>query len=530
MEENASAERTIPESPTSGETASDNTNAEPKESATQPNDASQFAPNDAKDASKPEESASDSSGEPDASVNPPKEPEPPKPPSVNAGSLGNLDKTCQTRLPNVTLPGPAEGISFSLDGLGVPAENILPDEIDFDAARVRIGDGKIVVFPKLDGDHALRASIHTRDGKVFVTEFLLTVNPDPKSLWKDNPVPKNTPFVKPDCVAFHADDGNIRIVAASRRGRSHAQQGTCRDDDMAFWSDSATGRYVLVVADGAGSAKFSRQGSKIAVDTAVRELSEKLTDAVWESEGGDFTAEGNVGKVLVGAARAAVGEIDAFVKRTKSDETAEMPDLALKDFNTTLLMAVVKRYNDGSLRGAAFSIGDGAIAWWQPGKAKLLCAPDGGEFSGQTKFLTTLSVWKDDYAVIQKARCFTFQKSPQDAAAGRLFLMTDGVSDPFFETDNLLRSPAEWDKFESGEIAPRNLFANPGENEAEAASQRLLEWLSFWSVGNHDDRTIAVLGSAPVPPTPLDPNDRKEDGTADTPKTGFFGNLFGRKS
>ena len=411
-----------------------------------------------------------------------------------------IGKSYQTRLPNVTLPGPADGVPFSLANLGIPIENILDDDKDFDAARVKVSGGKVTIFPKTAGDHKLTFPIQTKQGDhYFTTTFLLTVNPDPKTLWKDVPVPEGTPFAKPDRDSFHYDDGAIRIVAASQRGRTHAQQGTCRDDDMAFWSDPATGRYVLVVADGAGSAKFSRQGSKIAVDTAIRELSEKLTDAVWASDAGDLQPYGNVGKVLVATARAAVGAIDAFAKQNPA---AIQPAPALKDFNTTLLMAAVKRIPDGSLLGATFSIGDGAIAWWQPEKAKLLCAPDGGEFSGQTKFLTTLSVWKDagsDYAAFQKARCFTFRKTPEEAVAGRLFLMTDGVSDPFFETDNLLRNPAEWDKFATEQMSPLNLFVQSGGDEADSASNRLLDWLSFWSVGNHDDRTIAVLGASPQP-------------------------------
>ncbi len=461
--------------------------------------------------------------------------ETPRMPSINAGKISpaEVGKGFQTRLPNVTLPGPASGVEFTLDGLGVPLDSILEETKDFDVARVVIASGKATIFPKADGDHEIVVPIQAKDGQTFITTFLLTVNPDPKSLWKDIPVPEGTPFVKSNQDVFHFDDGSVRIIAASQRGRSHAQQGTCRDDDMAFWSDSATGRYVLVVADGAGSAKFSRQGSKIVVETAVRELSEKLTDAVWASEGGDFNPDGNVCKVLVAAARTAVGAIDAFVKEKKSDAGFGNPDLALRDFNTTLLMAAVKRLPDGGLRGATFSIGDGAITWCHPGAARLLCAPDGGEFSGQTKFLTTLSVWKDAYDAIQKARCFTFQKTPEEARSGILFLMSDGVSDPFFETDNLLRNPAEWDKFRMEQLDSLSLFGESGEQAAEAASKRLLDWLSFWSVGNHDDRTIVVFGAAPVPPSAVPPPPQEREETpGDTQETpyGFFEKLFGRKS
>ena len=65
-----------------------------------------------------------------------------------------------------------------------------------------------------------------------------------------------------------------------------------------------------------------------------------------------------------------------------------------------------------------------------------------------------------------------------------LVLMTDGVSDPRFETDNGLQNPQKWDRL-MAELSP--LLTDP-----EHASAQLVEWLTFLS-GNHDDRTIIVL-------------------------------------
>ena len=67
-------------------------------------------------------------------------------------------------------------------------------------------------------------------------------------------------------------------------------------------------------------------------------------------------------------------------------------------------------------------------------------------------------------------------------------LMTDGVSDPMFETDANLNKYEKWDA----------LWKNIGnevemiDDNAESKNQ-LLKWLEFWSQGNHDDRTIAIL-------------------------------------
>jgi hypothetical protein len=62
-----------------------------------------------------------------------------------------------------------------------------------------------------------------------------------------------------------------------------------------------------------------------------------------------------------------------------------------------------------------------------------------------------------------------------------LVLMTDGVSDPRFETDARLARPDDWHALWR-DLAPA----------VAGAEQGLLAWLDFWSPGNHDDRTIAL--------------------------------------
>ena len=73
-----------------------------------------------------------------------------------------------------------------------------------------------------------------------------------------------------------------------------------------------------------------------------------------------------------------------------------------------------------------------------------------------------------------------------------LFLMTDGVSDPWFETDSNLNNSEKWQAFykeiQDNKDHPVNL-----EDDNENAKDELLGWLNFWSPGNHDDRTIAIL-------------------------------------
>ena len=67
-------------------------------------------------------------------------------------------------------------------------------------------------------------------------------------------------------------------------------------------------------------------------------------------------------------------------------------------------------------------------------------------------------------------------------------LMTDGVSDPMFETDANLNKIEKWNELYESITREVDLSDNNSESQFQ-----LLKWLDFWSQGNHDDRTIAIL-------------------------------------
>jgi hypothetical protein len=114
--------------------------------------------------------------------------------------------------------------------------------------------------------------------------------------------------------------------------------------------------------------------------------------------------------------------------------------------------------------------------------AKMMGLPDSGEYAGQTRFLTMPEIFKDAQAVISRIK---FAIVPDFSA---LFLMTDGVSDPWFETDVNLENAEKWQIFWD------NINKSVKLEEAnENIGNRLVDWLGFWSPGNHDDRTLALL-------------------------------------
>ncbi len=115
-----------------------------------------------------------------------------------------------------------------------------------------------------------------------------------------------------------------------------------------------------------------------------------------------------------------------------------------------------------------------------PEPVKLLGSPDGGEYAGQTRFLDRAILASADFSKRVSLGLFD---QPQ-----ALLLMTDGVSDPYFDTEQQMRDPARWQRLWQDLQAP---LAEPA---PEAA---LLDWLNFWSPGNHDDRTLALWRTRP---------------------------------
>lgn len=103
---------------------------------------------------------------------------------------------------------------------------------------------------------------------------------------------------------------------------------------------------------------------------------------------------------------------------------------------------------------------------------------DSGEYSGQTRFLDSNEVTQE--ALLKRTR---FTLCPDFTG---FLLMTDGVSDPKFETEARLVELDAWDAlWEDLQSGADLAGSNP--------DIKLLEWLDFWSQGNHDDRTIAII-------------------------------------
>lgn len=318
--------------------------------------------------------------------------------------------------------------------------------------------------------------------------IVLFVNPHPRSLWKSLEPDEALPHRKPHQAhqALHAHE--LTAVVASVRGRSHANVGSFREDDFALAEVAGTPWVVLAVSDGAGSARLSRLGSMVATAAAVSALQEQLPKV--ESEltaavetaafDGAMTLSESVGKVLVDpVGRAAFLASKAVQSAAVEQQTAE------KDLAATLLVAAVRRCN-GGLLAAIYWIGDGAVAACHPqdGSALLLGEADSGEFSGQTRFLLSTEFGTDPWASI--SRRFRCLWAPPGS---RLVLMSDGVSDPKFGTDSRLKDADVWTQWLLEDL-DREVDPSAAPDVVAADME---QYLGFWSQGEHDDRTLAVV-------------------------------------
>lgn len=338
--------------------------------------------------------------------------------------------------------------------------------------------------PKRAGNYGIVIRYKTPTGKFVKKSFSLLVNPDPRSLWKVLEPEDTSDYKKhEDCLLI--DAGDRKIVAASKRGRSHAHSGKYRDDDFKI-DYLGSGWSIIAVADGAGSAELSRVGSRLACDAAVEEIGKNLENLdidkfslslkSYKENGEDKHIRSMLYNVIGSAAFEARKSITEEAKKREI-----VPDKGTPEdlFATTLLLAIHRKFDTGHFI-AGFWVGDGGLGIYKENEwVKLLGVPDSGEFGGQTRFLTTPNIVENSKELSDRIKFCLID----DFTA--LLVMSDGVTDPRFETDSKLSEIKYWDEL-WGEFI--GLLSNKNEPEKE-----LLCWLDFWSPGNHDDRTIAIL-------------------------------------
>lgn len=347
---------------------------------------------------------------------------------------------------------------------------------------VRGGDFTIILKFKMTGE-ADNAVAHEKP-------ISLIINPDARSLWKNLPGDRNDPYWKEDDVSEFAPISDRHILVSSKRGRAHANIGSFREDGFAYknllndWS-------IVVVADGAGSAKLSRKGSSIACQAVVDyfsadALTEKLASFeellhLQENSGDEAQKKLNLymydtlGKAAFGVHKI----LEAFAAEAQ---------VAVKDLASTLIFTLFKKF-DAGYAFLSFSVGDCPMAVLSKdlSEVHLLNWLDVGEYGGGTRFITMPEIFQNE----KFASRFSCKLLPDFSF---LVMMSDGIYDPKFVVEANLPRIKMWKEF-LADLDGKNEDGIRVEFSADNKdiTNQLSSWIDFWSQGNHDDRTLAIV-------------------------------------
>ena len=227
---------------------------------------------------------------------------------------------------------------------------------------------------------------------------------DPRNAWQDYDVDwdKEGCYKNEDKCSegklLSTSCGDIEVIAASVRGRSHANVAKPRDDAFHFDFDKETGWNFVAVADGLGSKKYSRKGSELACKTIVEALRKLLTtkyNAECLNEEGESLRRWKEHAANPDSEDIKASQLDAvFHNAVHSawmaiNNEAENKGAKIDDYSTTLLCAAFRYLKELKIwLIVSYWIGDGGAAIIKSSVANssedgiaVLGKPDGGEFA-----------------------------------------------------------------------------------------------------------------------------------------------------
>jgi serine/threonine protein phosphatase PrpC len=178
----------------------------------------------------------------------------------------------------------------------------------------------------------------------------------------------------------------------------------------------------------------------------------------------------------------------AFQVHKALHQFAESEGLTLKDLSTTLIFTLFKKYETG-YAVLSFGVGDCPIAVLNKDLTELTLMNwiDVGEFGGGTRFITMPEIFQNE----KFATRFKF-KFVEDFSW--LVMMSDGIYDPKFVVEANLANVKNWQAFFADLNGQNddNVKVELRKDNPEI-EQQFSQWMDFWSPGNHDDRTLAIV-------------------------------------
>lgn len=390
----------------------------------------------------------------------------------------------------VVLPNASQGENFAAslpfsDYYDIKFVNEVDSEFLKTSGLEIISFQEIKGTPTTPGKYTLLLEGKNQSSHRVELKVHLDILPDPKTLWRNIPSDQSASFWKVDEECGYLQSQAAWSIWASKRGRSHAHNGTFRDDHAGI-CESDNGWIIALVCDGKGSGKYSRQGSKISVETTLHTLSKSL-DACHVSENAlsnltmKAQLEAEISQLILETAKTCARLIE---------EEANACAENLREFDTTYLLLALYRVENSWL-ACSFSIGDGAITFLNESRdsALLLSIVDSGMQAGETLFLRN-ELLEDASNPWDRVQFHVIEES------GFFLLMSDGITDaklPFhsdLQDASKLEQLIYQDISESVSVVGQN---NTTPTNLGDASRDLLTWMDFFVPGEHDDRSLVIV-------------------------------------
>ena len=255
-------------------------------------------------------------------------------------------------------------------------------------------------------------------------------------------------------------DGSWFVISASATGSAHTKVDMPCQDSFRFSASVRDGVLVAAVADGAGSAKYSRVGSEAVAREALRTASRLVRLHALPMY------EGVLREVLAETVHAARRHLEQDVRGSGID---------IREYATTLIVAICTSEMTGTAQ-----IGDGAVvtsgALSDSNKEDpylLFSPPQRGEYVNETNFITSKD-WRS---------CLDIRVRRVNTS--RLLMFTDGIQ-------SLALDPAN-------DFRPHSPFFTPllrwAENQRDTttASNGLKSFLSSPRVTDRTDDDLTLL-------------------------------------
>lgn len=284
---------------------------------------------------------------------------------------------------------------------------------------------------------------------------------------------------------FELRDG-WHVLAASRRGRGHEDEGKYREDDV-YLKVVGKDLVLAALADGVGSKRLSRHGARAAVLGAT-DLDEKdLWDFASRVRTATFPADAGVEASVDQQARRIVRDAVARARhaveaRVQEDQRADA-DVSADDLGSTLLILLAVPHHSGQVLIAGSQIGDGALysCRYEP-TGRVWAAPLPQQIGSADNEVVPFMRATD----AEWDKRFFCVSGPLDF----VMAMTDGTADD-------LRPPFAVD----GQVPDRFIYIDEFHGHIRQAvttgtlapAAALLEFLGYRKKQSVDDRTVVCL-------------------------------------